>query len=58
MMPLMSENKISSNKFFNLSPEEKRYFNLKEKEYKEKTSLYDEILKNKDANDKDIRSQK
>lgn len=49
MILLMSEEKENNGKFFNLSPEEKHYYDLKVKENEEKTSLYNKIFKNTKA---------
>lgn len=45
MMLLMSEEKQTQGKFFNLSPEERQYFNLKEQEEEQSESIYKEIEK-------------
>ncbi|MGM7702662.1 hypothetical protein ACSVDE_13120 [Pseudalkalibacillus sp. Hm43] len=54
MIPLMSDEKSNKEKFFNLTPEEKLWFNLKEKEKEEENELYKRVIeglkKNKDNN--------
>ncbi|MEC3882628.1 hypothetical protein VKA52_02670 [Halobacillus sp. HZG1] len=54
MIPMMSEESGSKEKFFNLTPEEKLWFDLKEKEKEEETELYKRVVeglnKSKDSN--------
>ena len=44
-MLVASKDEKKSNKLFNLTPEERRYFEMKAKEIEAQKSLYDNIMK-------------